>query len=457
MIDYILLFSYLALVVAIGLWAGRGVTNIKDYATSDRGFGSFVIFATLSASFIGGGFSTGNAEKVFVYGVANIVALWGFSCKEIIVATQIAPRMERFKDAISVGDIMDCAYGKPGRVISGICGVILCCGIIGAQVGAVGYIFQNLFGLDRLVGIAIGCGIVIVYTAIGGMRSVIYTDVLQYVMLAIGMPLALVFGIIQIGGIEPLLASVPPDHLTLPGPEFTWLALAGLFFVFMFGETLVPPYMQRLLAGRNNKAIVRGTLYAGLLSFPFFVVTGLIGLVALALNPDLNPNFALPYVVDTVMPPVLKGILFAAVISIVMSSADSFLNSASIAFVNDIYNPLRKRPMSAPGQLFLAKLVTVIVGIASVVFAVSIESVLDLLVYAYQYWAPIIVVPLVAAIFGYRGTGTFVWSAGVGAVVTFVWGTVLAEPFGLSSIVVGLFANLTVFAALAWRTRKAVD
>ncbi|MEM9104720.1 MAG: sodium:solute symporter family protein, partial [Pseudomonadota bacterium] len=191
MIDNFTLFGYLLIVMGIGLWAGRNVSNIRDYATSQSGFGPFVICATLSASFIGGGFSFGNAEKVFLIGIANIVALWGFSLKEIFVAVQIAPRMARFKDAISVGDIMASSYGKPGRVITGICGVILCCGIVGAQVGAVGYIFQNLFGLDRLVGIALGCSIVIIYTAIGGMKSVIYTDVLQYTLLAVGLPLVL--------------------------------------------------------------------------------------------------------------------------------------------------------------------------------------------------------------------------------------------------------------------------
>ena len=452
MTDTVVFFAYLAVILAIGLWAGRQVSTIRDYATSQRGFGSLVIFATMSASFIGGGFSTGNAEKVFLFGIANIVALWGFSFKELFVATQIAPRLSRFQDAISVGDVMATAYGKPGRVITGICGLILCCGIVGAQVGAVGYVFQNFFGLDQLIGIAIGCGIVILYTSIGGMRSVIFTDILQFTLLAVGLPVALVLGVYEIGGLDRLLDNVPADHLTIPGPDLTWLGLIGLFLVFMLGETLVPPYMQRLLAGRGARDAARGTLFSGLFSFPFFAVTGLLGLVALALDPDLNPNLAMPYVVNTVMPPVIKGLVFAAIISIVMSSADSFLNSASIAFVNDIYKPMRREPMSDRGQLVLARVMTVTVGLASVLFAVSVESVLDIIIYAYQYWAPVVLVPLVAAIYGRpRGTFVFLWSAGCSAVATFVWGTVLAEPAGVSSIVVGVVVNLAVFLLLPSR------
>ena len=106
MIDTAVVAAYLAVVLAVGLWAGRRQRSLVEYAVVGRSFGPFVIFATMSASFIGGGFSTGNAEKVFLFGIANIVGLWGFSLKEILVALYIAPKMDRFPTAISVGDIM---------------------------------------------------------------------------------------------------------------------------------------------------------------------------------------------------------------------------------------------------------------------------------------------------------------------------------------------------------------
>ena len=76
----------------------------------------------------------------------------------------------------------------------------------------------------------------------------------------------------------------------------------------MFGETLVPPYVQRLCIGKTAAEAARGTLLSGLFSIPFFAVTGLIGLVALAIDPALDSNLAMPHVVVTVMPPVLKGL-----------------------------------------------------------------------------------------------------------------------------------------------------
>lgn len=110
-IDNIIILLYLLGVMTIGLWAGRNVKNLAEYSVAGRSYPAIIVFATLSASFIGGGFTLGNAEKVFTIGVVNIVALWGFSLKEILVAKFIAPRLHHFPDAISVGDVMEKDYG----------------------------------------------------------------------------------------------------------------------------------------------------------------------------------------------------------------------------------------------------------------------------------------------------------------------------------------------------------
>lgn len=135
MIDQVVIAIYLIGILALGLWSGRGIGSLEQYSVAGRSFRARVIFATLSASFIGGGFSIGNAEKVFLWGVVNIFALWGFSLKEILIAAFIAPRMDRFNKVISVGDIMEQDYGKTGKIITGFFSLLLCAGIVGAQVG----------------------------------------------------------------------------------------------------------------------------------------------------------------------------------------------------------------------------------------------------------------------------------------------------------------------------------
>jgi len=440
---------YLLAVLMIGLWAGRNIGSLNDYAVAGKGYGSLVIFATLSASFIGGGFSIGNAERVFLIGIANIVALWGFSLKEILVAALIAPRMGRYPDAISVGDIMEVHYGKTAKVFAGIFGFILCAGILGAQVGAIGYIFNLFLGIDRIWGILLGCGIVIAYATVGGMRSVIYTDVIQFIILSVGIPLTLWVGAETAGGVTAVVEAVPAAHLSLPTHPAGLVSLAALFLTFLLGETLVPPYLQRLLIGRDVKHLARGTFYSGIFSIPFFAVTGLIGLVAMALNPSLDPNLAMPFVIQQALPLWLQGIVIAAVISIVMSSADSFLNAAAICFCNDIVRPLRKNPISPSAELSLARVITLAVGVLAVVFAVSIKSVLGILIYSYNFWAPIILVPLACAILGCRvSRKRFLAGATAGICGVIIWSYLLKMPWEIDGLVVGVFANLAVFFAV---------
>jgi SSS family solute:Na+ symporter len=259
MFDQILVFAYLLGILLLGLWSGRKISNMEEFAVAGRSFTSLVIFATLSASFIGGGFSIGNAEKVFLIGVINIFALWGFSLKEIMVATFIAPRMDRFRNAISVGDIMKEDYGLTGKVVTGVFSLLLCAGIVGAQVGGIGIVFHVFLGLPQTVGILIGCGIVITYTTVGGMRAIIFTDLVQFVVLAVAMPLTLYMGIQHVGGWDSLRETLPAAHFQLPGDGLSLLAFVSLFLTFFLGETLVPPYMQRLYIGKNAQHTARGT------------------------------------------------------------------------------------------------------------------------------------------------------------------------------------------------------
>ncbi len=447
LIDNAIVALYLLVILIVGVLGGRRLRNLEEFSVAGRAYPAWIVFATLSATFIGGGFSTGNAEKVFLFGVVNIVALWGFSLKEMLVAKFIAPRMGRFSQALSTGDVMRSAYGKTGQVVTGFFSVLLCAGIVGAQVGAMGIVFNVFLGVSPVVGILIGCGIVITYSTVGGMRAVVLTDVVQFIVLATGIPTALIFGIMKVGGPEAVLAKLPAGHFSIPAPGMGLVAFISLFLTFVLGETLVPPYVQRLFIGRDPKTTARGTWYSGIFSVPFFAVTGSIGLVALALKPDLDANLAMPYVIQTCLPIGLRGIVVAGIISIVMSSADSFLNGAATGCVQDIILPLRRTPMKSHTQLLIAKWVNALTGLLAIVFAIKIRSVLDILIVAYNFWAPIIVVPLAAVLLG-RSTsrGGFIAGASGGVAGMLLWNAFFRKSTGMDGLVVGVFCNLILFA-----------
>jgi len=443
MLDIAIITIYLAAVLIIGIRAGRHVKSIEEFSVAGRSFSYLVIFATLSASFIGGGFSMGNSEKVFLFGLVNIFALWGFSMKEILVAQFIAPQIKRYDAPITVGDIMGHHYGKGAKVVTGIFSVILCSGILGAQVGAMGYIFNIFLGLDQMYGIIIGLGIVIAYSTIGGMRAIVYTDILQFIVLMVGLPLVLIFGVVKAGGVGAVIQAVPVDHLTFLGP-YTLLAFLSLFFTFVIGEALVPPYVQRLFIAKDVNEVRKGTMLSGLFSIPFLFVTGSIGLVALILFPEIDANLAMPTMIKEVLPIGLMGIVVAGVISIIMSSADSFLNGASVAAVHDVIKPLMNTDDEK--NFRLVKIINILVGILAIVFAIKIKSILDILIYSYNFWAPIIVVPLVVAILGGKVTKTqFYWGMTGGIIGVVGWNFVLDAPFGIDGLIIGVIGNAFLF------------
>jgi SSS family solute:Na+ symporter len=445
-LDYAIITGYLLAILILGLWSGKGMKTLSDFSMSHRSYGSMVIFATLSASFIGGGFSMGNAEKVYLLGITNIVALWGFSLKEILVAKFIAPRTGNFPGVISVGDLMDRGYGKIGRIVSGFFSVFLCAGIVGAQVGAMGHIFNVFLDIRPIWGILVGCGIVITYSTIGGMKAVVLTDVVQFCVLAVGIPFTLIFGLMKLGGFSAIKAAAPAGHFSIPAEGMTVGAFVSLFLTFLFGETLVPPYVQRLFMAKNPKQTARGTMLSGIFSIPFFAITGAIGLVALSLDPEMDPNLAMPSVISTFLPAGLRGLVIAGVISIVMSSADSFLNGAATCCINDIVKPIWRNPVSKQRELLLAKLTNCLVGILAVVFAIKIPSVLDILIYTYNFWAPIIVVPLASVLLGVRVTRVgFLVGTLAGAAGALAWNYLLKTPAGIEGLAIGVFCNFVFF------------
>jgi len=452
--DFTIIGCYLAAVLVIGVLAGRRVGSFEEYAVAGRSYSSFVVFATLSASFIGGGFTMGNAEKVFTLGIVNVAALWGFSLKEILVAKIIAPRIGAFPDAISVGDVMERDCGRVGKIITGVFSVLLCAGILGAQIAGMGYMFNLFLGFPLWGGVLMGMGIIIAYDTIGGMRAIVATDIMQFLMLAVGIPVCLFMGIRAVGGMDAMRAALPPGHFALFG-AITPVQFLSLFLTFLLGETLVPPYVRRLFISRDITRIERGTLWSGIFSIPFFAFTGGIGLVALAMEPGLDPNLSMPYIIQSVLPEGLRALVIASLISVVMSSADSFLNSASIALVNDIINPLRGVPLASRTGLRWARVTTLATGSVAVVFALKIRSLLDILIYAYNFWSPIILVPLAAVLMGFRITKAAFFAgaaSGIGGVI--LWNRLLGAPGGFDGLLIGVFTNLAVFSVVSSLKRR---
>lgn len=447
LIDFIIITIFFVINIVIGHVSSKKTTNLNQFSVGHRAFSTFAIFATLTASFIGGGYTIGNAAKVYSSGLLYSFALLGFSVKEILVAKFIAPKMDAHRDCLSIGDIMFKRYGKVAKIITGVFAIIVCGGILGAQVGAMGTIFHQFFNINPLWGILIGFSILTFYSTVGGMRAVVYTDILQFLIIITGIPLAFVIGLRYCGGWQHIVATVPKNHIHFLQNKSDVILFVSMFVTFILGETLVPPYVQRLFMAKNSKTTQNATLYSGLISVPFFIIVGAIGLIALSMNPDLDPNNALPYVVHEVLPAGVRGFVIAGILSVIMSSAAGFLNAGAVSFVNDIVKPLKKDTISEHSLFWMARVSTLLLGIIAVTFALLINNILDILLYAYNFWSPIIVVPLAAIMLGIKSRpANFYIGATCGVLSTIIWSYNFEATSHVQSLVVGVAGNFIAFS-----------
>lgn len=446
-IDFAIVTIYLIIIMLVGFMSSSKVKNLRDFSLSGRTYGAFALTATLSASFIGGGFSTGNAAKVATNGIGNIFALCGFSLSVILVGFFIVPNVKKFKSSVSTGEIMGTTYGKPAQIFTGFFSMLVCSGILGAQVGAIGYMFKVFLGVKPIIGILVGCTIVILYSTLGGMSAVVATDVIQFCVLAICVPILLYFSVRAAGGMSSIIAATPMENFNIFN-NYTPAGFISLFITLALGEALVPPYVQRLLMGNDLRTTKKATVLSGIISIPFFVITGLIGMAGAVYfaGTGTDMNSIMQSMIMTVAPIGIRGIIIAGMLSIVMSSADSFLNSASVGLVCDVIVPLCKKSRSDKGTLNLIKWVNLITGTLAVLIAIAIPNILDVLTFAYSFWSPLILIPLAAALLGIKPKPkAFYISMACGGAVMFIWTYMLGSPYGMDGSIAGVIANLLAF------------
>jgi len=453
LLDWALLALYFGGLVLIGVQTIKRIEDSHDFAVAGNRIVWPVFFGSLAAAFLGGGASIGNAGAAYADGYVYMFAFFAFAVQTLLVGAFVAPRLKRYAGAHTVGDVMDEHYGRAARLLTGVLSIALCAGILGAQALAIGTVVNATIKVETVPAILIGMGIVVLYSTFGGAWAVIQTDMLQFVFLGVFLPVALLIGIAKSGGAAELVASVPDLHTSFLG-NWTWVAFVGVFVAFLLGETLVPPYAQRTFSTPDSRHARIGMMLSGVFAFAFFFVAASLGLVALNLFPGIAADQALPTIVMELMPVGLVGLLVAALLAVVMSTASSYLNSIAVVFTKDIYQPFVNPDVGPRQRLWMERALSVVVGAGATVFAVTVPSIVDALLYSYSLWAPTVIIPLLGAVlFNVRSSAAALAAIVAGGTVTAVWTWGVNEPFGVTGLIAGVLANLVTFAAVAAATR----
>ena len=167
--------------------------TVIDFSLGNKSIPGIIVFATLSATLIGPGYSMGVVNNGYTGGFVWFFVFLAFSIQTILTGKFLAPKIRAIQNVSTIADIMKIKYGESTRLLTGVISFISLFGFFAAIAGATGDIVEALTGFDRVISIFICVGFVILFSAIGGIKSVVITDAFQFAVLVIAIPLAFLF------------------------------------------------------------------------------------------------------------------------------------------------------------------------------------------------------------------------------------------------------------------------
>jgi solute:Na+ symporter, SSS family len=410
-LDWILIAAYFIIVFLVAFWSSfskkRKSKSSSDYFLAGRNVGWFIIGASLFASNIGSEHLVGLAGT----GAASGVAVGQFEILASLILLILGWLFVPFylkSGVFTMPEFLERRYSSGARwylAIISIVGYVLT--KISVTIAAGGIVFESLMGIEFWTGALIVVIITGVYTVLGGLRAVLYTDMVQMFILIAGAITVTVVGLIELGGIDELYNNAGQEFFSLwkpmSDPNFPWTGI-------LFGAPILGVWywctdqfiVQRVLSGKNINESRRGSIFAGylkLLPLFLFVIPGVIA-YALTQKGEItltSPDHALPTLVGTLLPVGLKGIVVAGLLAALMSSLSSVFNSCSTLITWDIYKKLY--PDASEKTLVLVGRVATVILVAFGLLWIPMMKLISGQIYQYLQSVQAYIAPPIAAIF----------------------------------------------------------
>ncbi len=403
-IDIGIVIGYFLLVLFIGLWISRKTKTGEDLFLGGRTFGWGVIGLSLFASNISGSTIVGLAGAAYTTGIVNSVYEWMSGLPLIIAALIFIPLYLRSR-ITTIPEFLQLRFDRRSQKFFSIVTIfstimIETAGALYAGSLVLQTFFPDLIMWQTALVLAIIAGI---YTAGGGLKAVVYTDAIQAVILILGCSIItwILFGKLDYDWSR-VVASAPEGHFSVVQPidddGLPWPGLLmGVPFLGFWYWSTNQYIFQRVLGARDMKQARWGVVFAGFLKIiPLFIMV-IPGAMAISLFPDIaNGDAVFPTLVTKVLPVGLIGLVLAGVISAIMSSVDSALNSSSTLLVIDFIKP-RKKEITEKEVVKYGRISTLIFMVVAALWAPQIQNFTGLWDYLQQMFS--IIVPPVAVIF----------------------------------------------------------
>lgn len=456
----LIVIVYLIAMLGIGFYSSKKISSNEDFMVAGRSLGPILMAGTLSATEIGGGSSLGVVEKA--YDKWGLGASWYITTMGIafVILSFIAPKFRK-AEVKTVPEYFRRRYGKSAGLITAIIMMLPLIGLTASQFIASATIVSVMLGLEFKIAVTIVAVIVTIYAIMGGLWAVALTDFVQVFLIVIGMFLAVPFALNLAGGMDNVVANVPPETMNLFG-GVDIPTIIGLIIMYIASFSVGQEAVSRFYAAKDEKAAVQGSALSAVINFVYAFIPTILGIITLALvnmgKLDSTmilkdgAKYALPNLAMATMPAIIVGLLFAGIISATMSSADSDLLGAGSIFGNDIYKIYIKKNAKSDEIMKVTKITMILVGVFGWIIALfNSGNIINLLMFSFTLRAAGAFFPYVFGLYWNKSSleGTIA-SLIVGSIVIVALEHIKGLSFfGLPNIIPGLLASFIAFVVIS--------
>lgn len=465
----VIILLYMAATVAIGLFASRKKAEEKekqsndDFLMASKSLGPVVLAGTLFAANTGGASTTGIATNVFQYGLS---AAWYVIAGGIgfVLVSFIAPYFRRAQ-ANTVPEIISKRYGKASHIFTAITSILALFMATGAQIIATASIINVVTGFDFKTAAIVSTVVVIIYTMVGGFKSVTAANLMHVLFITVGMTIAMLVMVNskEVGGFGALFekaeamksvsgANMNMLSMTKIGATTIIGYIAMYFMTFPTGQEIVQTYCS----AKDGKSAKLGSILAGVVSAAYAIVPAIIGLLAYVCIDGYalggSQKNALAQATITFAPAIIAGIVLAAIVAATMSSAAGNMIGTATMFTNDIFVPyINKGVKEDKKEIWISKIAMLVVGGVGLFIALEASNVISVMMGAFALRSAGPFAAFICGIFYKNVTRNagFI-SIVAGTVVAAIWIYILNTPWGLNAMVPGgIVAFIVIFAVSA--------
>ena len=438
---YLIFGGFLALNLAVGLYYGRNVKTLREYAVGHQDFPILVVTATIVATWVGGSGFIIILNNVYSQGFGWLITLPS-SVIAVFIVGLWSLRMGEFKNHLSIAGAMGSVYGNSIRLVSACLGIFRSILAVAAQFKLGSEIIQEIFGVKPFLAIALVAGIVIIYSSFGGIRSVMVTDLFQLGIFCLLIPLLIFLFASKPEVNQGILPALQSDIFSLKAflNNPTRLKTCLFFCLFYLIPGFSPTTYQRCILNTPRK-IKKAYQLAAIIYFFIVFSIGAFSVLLFVDSKGLEPEKLLTHILQAVKFGWFKGLFLVWLVTLIMSRSDSYLNASGVIFANDILKPMTRGSNVTSARVFCA-----ITGIISTLAALFFTNALEIVLLGGSIYGTMILVPFYLMLLGFRTGHRAILSGMFTSLAVSIFYLIYYKKIQPSSILLAMFINgITVF------------